>query len=100
MNDFINDFVGASASRLVRLCEHGEAKAHDVGQHTSASGRCSGGQFLLSDARVVEAKVLRQAVFDAVMSYFGMHEEDTDDQLEASEITDRIMADALPYDKT
>lgn len=36
-------------------------------------------------------KELRSAVFSAVMNHFGFDESDTYDQLDASELTDRIL---------
>lgn len=39
----------------------------------------------------VQLRQIRQAVFDGLMDYYNMDEEDADDQAEATEITDAIM---------
>lgn len=41
------------------------------------------------DAPLMEQ--IRQAVFDAVMHYYGHDEQDMDDQSDATELTDAIM---------
>lgn len=38
-----------------------------------------------------DAQAIKQAVFSAIMQHYGMHEEDSDDQADASELTNAIM---------
>lgn len=39
----------------------------------------------------VQLRQIRQAIFDGIMDYYNMDEQDADDQREATEITQAIM---------